>query len=242
MTGTILYSVATKNDNSLLLKSRLLPRQSIWGTQMTESTYAELSGRMQTGDILLFNGPGFESGAIEWEDGTPYSHVAIVVRLPEHPRALLWTSDEISAITDALDSKKAPGVHLLDLEKVLQDCMAMKFAHGQIYHFVWRALVDVTRDALFMQKLESFMHSVDGAAFPSFAKLVEQFALGKLDIKTSLTSFFCSELASDTYMHLALLPTNLPPNHYSPGSFAQSKNLQLLGGASLGVETPFVLS
>lgn len=200
--------------------------------------YQSISANMKTGDLILFHGPGPESVLIEKIDHTPFSHVAMVIKLPGHQQPLLWTSDEITSIVDVIDHKEAKGVHLLDLADVLNFCAHKPSKTGAKYTFTWRQLM-YQRPADFMSLLERFMKNVDGTAFPSLEAMALHFMAGKLGISSGTHSMFCSELITDTFVHLDLLPKDTIINSYSPGSYAEGQNLKLLLGAKMGPEIPF---
>jgi hypothetical protein len=200
--------------------------------------YNSMKQLIATGDLILFHGPGPESELIEAIDHTPFSHVAMVVKLPRYDKPLLWTSDEIVTITDVLDDKRQKGVHLLDLASVLQFCNHKTAKSGARYTYTWRKL-DYDKPKTFMQLLEKFMQHVDGTAFPSLEAMALHFFAGSLGISTGTKSMFCSELITDTFVHLNLLPPDTIINSYSPGSYADGQHVQLLNGATLSPEVAF---
>lgn len=200
--------------------------------------YNSIVDDFQTGDLILFGGPGPESIIIEAIDHTPFSHVAMVVRLVNHDKPLLWTSDEITTISDVLDGQEEKGVHLLDLAAVLKLCNTKTSRTGAHYKYCWRQL-DYSRPADFMQKLEVYMQRVDGTAFPSLEAMALHFFAGKLGISTGKKSMFCSELVTDTLVNLDLLPQDTIINSYSPGSYAAGEGLKLLQDACYVGETFF---
>jgi hypothetical protein len=200
--------------------------------------YQTIKNKLSTGDLILFHGPGPESELIEVIDHTQYSHVAMVVKLPNHEKPLLWTSDEITSITDELNNQRHKGVHLLDLADVLKFCHNKVSKSGKHYTFTWRQL-DYQKPENFMNKLEKFLQHVDGTAFPSIEAMAFHFFEGRLGISSGTKSMFCSELVTDTYVHLDLLPADTIINSLSPGSYAQGQGLKLLNGAKLSVEIPF---
>lgn len=201
-------------------------------------TYPSIKNKLTTGDLILFHGPGPESELIEVIDHTQYSHVAMVVKLPNHEKPLLWTSDEITSIADELNNQRHKGVHLLDLADVLKFCHKKVSCSGGRYTFTWRKL-DYQKPDDFMGQLEKFMKKVDGTAFPSIEAMALHFFEGKLGISSGDKSMFCSELITDTYVNLGLLPANTVINSLSPGSYAQNQGLKLLNGAKLSDEIPF---
>ena len=203
-------------------------------------TWSDISEAVDSGDIFLFHGPGLESEIIEEIDGTAFSHVAMGVRLPGHDQPLLWSSDEISTLRDQIDHGERSGVHLLDARSVFELCMKRKNGKGKHYRFAWRRL-HTQRNQKFVNALENFMQDLDGRAFPSLKQMALHFAEGKMDICTNTRTFYCSELAADTYVHLDLLPADTLINSLSPGDFSSSSRLPLQDNASLDDEVWFTL-
>ncbi|TNE71179.1 hypothetical protein EP331_10135 [bacterium] len=213
------------------------------GTVANTVAYSSIKDQLQTGDIILFHGPSAESVIIEKLDQSPFSHVGIVVLLEgtDHNRPLFWESSTIQDLDDFLAGKVQGGVHLVDLESVLDYAMSEKPVHGQHYQFAWRKL-DPGSNTDILDKMLAFMRTVDGDAFPSLEEMAIHFAEGRLDIKCNMSTFFCSELASDTYMNCGLLTTEHLPNYYSPGSFSKEHyELKLLNGAQHVTEQYFQL-
>lgn len=200
--------------------------------------YNTIKQSFSTGDLILFHGPGPESELIEKIDHSQFSHVAMVVRLPKYDKPLLWTSDEIVTISDVLDDKRQKGVHLLDLASVLKFCHHKSTKSGAQYSYTWRKL-NYNKPKNFMSLMEKFMQHVDGTAFPSLEAMALHFFAGSLGISTGTKSMFCSELITDTLVHLGLLPSDTIINSYSPGSYADGQHVQLLNGATFSPEVPF---
>jgi hypothetical protein len=203
------------------------------------TSYAQIADQFQTGDIVLFEGVSLESRLIEDIDRSRFSHVGIAVRLPGYDAPLLWSSDTIATLKDPLADKPEAGVHLIDLRETLTFLLNETTTQKKPpYTFARRALT-ADRSVKFYQDLQAFMHTIDGRAFPSLAKMAEHFLEGNLGIRVSLRTFFCAELVADTYEHVGLLSNKRLVNSYSPGTFAQNHSLTLLSGASLGAEQPF---
>lgn len=200
--------------------------------------YNAIKQLITTGDLILFHGPGPESELIGKIEPPPFSHVAMVVKLPKYEKPLLWTSDEIAAITDVLGDKRQKGVHLLDLASVLKFCVHQPSKSGGQYSYTWRKL-NYHKPPNFMNLLEQFMQHVDGTAFPSLAAMAVHFFAGSVGISTGAKSMCCSELITDTYVHLNLLPADTVIHSYSTGSYAEGQHLPLLDGATLDPEVAF---
>ena len=54
--------------------------------------YEDIRGDLRTGDIILFSGKGGISHAIKLTTNSKWSHVGMVLRLPESQAAFLWES------------------------------------------------------------------------------------------------------------------------------------------------------
>ena len=82
--------------------------------------------QLKTGDILLFNEKSFWfSRLVEYWTGSPWSHVAIVLRDPTYldPKLTglyLWESGE-EDFPDAEDHQMKFGVQITDLKKVISE-------------------------------------------------------------------------------------------------------------------------
>jgi len=205
------------------------------------TTLKQIISEFSTGDLILFKGFGIESEIIEFVDGSPYSHVAMVIKMPElSDQPLLWSSDEITNINDFLNDGLHAGVHLMDLQSVLDLTAARTNKQGDHYTYAWRKL-NYDKSGDFMNTLEIFMRSVDGRAFPTLEDMALHYAEGKLGKKTDQKTFFCSQLASNTYINVGIFPDSLIDNSVAPGDFGNDKSdkLPFQNGASLVAEVDF---
>ena len=97
-------------------------------------TYSQIKNQLKSGDVILFNGPSLESKIIEWTDKSPYSHVGMVVRVPEYSEPLLWESSPIEKFEDKIKKAPSSGVHLVNLEDIINHCGEQK------YSFAYRSI------------------------------------------------------------------------------------------------------
>lgn len=54
--------------------------------------------------------------------------------------------------------------------------------------------------------------------------------------KKKYESFFCSQLAAAALKHVGYLPKEVSTTQYWPVTFSQGSDLELIGGAKLGIE------
>lgn len=204
-------------------------------------TLKELISHFSTGDLILFHGFGMESEIIEFVDGSPYSHVAMVMKFPElSDQPLLWSSDEITTIKDFLNKGLHPGVHLMDLQSVLDLTGSRTNKKGEHYTYSWRKL-NYAKISNLMPQLQSFMRSVDGRSFPTLENMTKNYLDGKAGKRANQKTFFCSQLATNTYIHLGIFPDTLIDNSVAPGDYGDKKSSKLpfAKDASLEPEVPF---
>ncbi|MBS1536610.1 MAG: hypothetical protein JST20_02530 [Bacteroidetes bacterium] len=209
---------------------------------ISQVPYSSLVSQFQTGDIILFDGPSFESVVIEFVDKSPFSHVGIIVvdsSLSSKP--LFWQSAGIKTMNDPLINGMRSGAQLLDLESVLAYVMKQPNSFGVNYSFCYRPL-NYTRPSDFASQFDTYMRSVDGRAFPPTMEVMGyNYIIGQFKKAADRATYFCSQLASETYMEMGLIDSSpWPPNSYSPGNFStENEKLPFTTGVSLGTEIPF---
>ena len=204
-------------------------------------TLKELISQFSTGDLILFKGFGIESEIIEFVDDSPYSHVAMVIEMSElSDKPLLWSSDEITSIDDHLNQGLHAGVHLMDLQSVMDLTASRTNKKGDHYTYSWRKL-KYDKSGKFMKTLETFMRSIDGRAFPTLEGMALHYAEGKLGKRADQKTFFCSQLATNTYIHVGIFPEDLIDNSLAPGDYGDnhSAKLPFQNDASLESEVNF---
>lgn len=75
--------------------------------------YSILRDDLQTGDLVLFSGKGPISAEIGWFSRSIWSHVGMVVRLPQFDSVLQWESTTLSNTVDLESGVIRQGVQLL---------------------------------------------------------------------------------------------------------------------------------
>jgi hypothetical protein len=194
--------------------------------------YNEIRKKIKTGDIVLFSGKGGISHGIKLVTNSKWSHVGMVLRLPDSKAVFLWESTTLSNLKDAIDGKTKKGVQLVLLSERLRsyggEVNVRHLENYQVTRKEYMKLMGLREQArnrpYEKDRLELIKAAYDGP-------------LGHNE--EDLSSLFCSELVAEAYQRLGLLrepPNGLPSNEYTPKDFSDRKGLVLEKGASLGKE------
>lgn len=182
--------------------------------------------RLQTGDLFFLKGKWKESRLIEMIEKSPWSHIAMVVRLPEFQEPLLWEATPLDDLEDVIMHKHKKGPQLTLLTQRLH-------AMQSISNFAFRKL-ETERTPEMNAALLRFIGDVHEAAFPDDRTLLSEVLEGRANVKAPYDNFFCSELVAASYIAMGLLGDERVPNSYWPVDFAEPNQPALLGQAKLG--------
>lgn len=189
---------------------------------------ASLRAELKTGDIVLFSGKGGASAGIKWATFSRWSHVGMVVVLPEYDLVTVWESSTITALIDLETRMPNKGVQLVPLstrieqydgEVAIRRLEGVEFATDDI-----RALMQLRRELAGRKYEVDQLELIKAAWDGRFGRNTED-----------LSSLFCSELVAEAYQRLGLLAEDKPSNEYIPADFSEKRELKLLRG-SLGPE------
>jgi len=184
--------------------------------------YEDIRNSLKTGDIVLFSGKGNISTGIKYATRSRWSHVGMVLVLPEYDFTCLWESTTLSDIRDVSGVLRR-GVQLVPLSDRIQQY------RGEIAFR--KLLVNVPDDSILKlmilrkelrdrpyekNKLELIRAAYDGP----FGANAED-----------LSSLFCSELVAEAYQALGLIDEREPSNEYTPADFADRRTTLPLGVA-----------
>jgi hypothetical protein len=200
--------------------------------------WTDLMPQLNTGDLLSFAGNAPLDWAIQFVEGAPYTHVGIVIR----DGTDLWFWDAPGGGDTFPDpvskNPNQPGARVADLETVISYYMT---SGGEVAMW-WRQLqpaVTPEQQACLM----TFVELADGTPFPGTNfKLPAPWnmgvgfgagwALGTTLHATIAGTFFCAQLAAQSYMSMGMLPIwPRPANAYDPAIFNSndSETLPLIG-------------
>ncbi len=189
--------------------------------------YATLRRTLKTGDLVFFAGRGLVSDSIKAVTDSRWSHVAMVMVLPEYDFVCLWESTTLSNLKDLNLGHSHEGVQLVPLSTRL------RHYEGDM---ALRKLEDVRLGKRDLQKLMALRRRLSGRPYEeSTLELMTAAYDGPLgEQKENLSSLFCSELVAETYQALGLIRCgrkDKSSNEYTPADFSEgTENLPWIRG------------
>lgn len=202
------------------------------GTPVHLDTALELT---RTGDIWVFRGRSPADRAIRGLTNSPVNHVGMSVVLDDMP-ALMWHAELGRSLVDQWTGTHQRGVQLHDLGDSVR---TWRHRYGQR---VWLRQLNRPVTAEMEDAVLRCIARLDGTPFPSTARLVGRWALGRVprrgtgDRDQRLETAYCAEIVALTYQAMGLLPVTRRAQWYDPGRFWSGDDLQLLDGYALGGE------
>ncbi|KGD66258.1 hypothetical protein Y5S_00730 [Alcanivorax nanhaiticus] len=175
---------------------------------------------LRTGDILLFSGRGFTSEVIRVFTRSPWSHIGMVVFLPESREPLVLESTTLGESVDVRLGKPVAGVSLVSLSTKLKDypgSVVLRRRHGP-------DLSD-SQEKLLQRLLRRLMHR----PYKNYLLCNAIDVLTAYQRKPDQRGWFCSELVAELYRRLGWLPRDTRSSTLVPGHFG-SRHMRLLNG------------
>ena len=212
--------------------------------------WSDLVGQLNTGDILSFAGDGPMDYAIQFVEGEPYTHVGIVIKNGTD----LWFWDAPGGGTLFPDPVSGnplqSGARVADLNTVVSYYMnTTPQGGGEVAMWVRQLLPAITPEQ--QTSLMTFVGLADGTPFPGTdlkfpppwnlgVGFAGSWMFGVTFQGTIAGTFFCAQLAAQSYMAMGLLPIwPKPANAYDPASFNSNASSALpLIGNTLTVTQP----
>lgn len=190
--------------------------------------YQSIRKELKTGDIVLFSGKGGISTGIKWGTLSKWSHVGMVLKLPEYDFVTVWESTTLSNTIDLDKNIPRKGVQLVPLSARVS---------GYDGDIAVRKLTGINEAEIDLDALMMLRKEVSGRPYEeSKIELIKAAYDGPLGRNSEdLSSLFCSELVAEAYQRLGLLSEQKPSNEYTPADFSEKKGLSLMKG-SLGHE------
>lgn len=189
---------------------------------LPEQPYRSVREHLRTGDVVLFSGRTAASRLVRGCTGSLWSHIGMVVRLPDLPQTpLLWEATRASKTCDIVQGRAFDGVQLVSLDERLLSYPGVAAV---------RRLQGVTLSAQARGCLEQLMEAWSAKPYRNF---VRQHVAGWWSSEPEpafAQGGFCSELVAEVYRHWRLLPAETPAHHYVPRDFAGDE-LVLPGGS-----------
>lgn len=206
---------------------------------MKKIDYSKLAPQLKTGDIILFSGQYKVSRFVEELEESQWSHAAMVVRLPDFEKPLLWESTTLTNLPDVLFNDHHDGPKVVDLyQRLLTYGSDLKPYKPPVYA-VRQLNAEVSQAQL--DALSGLFRSLHAKPNPSTFMMFFKTIIGKLfNIRVGSSTITCSELTALSLQTLDLLGTKKVLNAYMPANFSQKYNIKLKRG-NFGPELQIIL-
>lgn len=191
------------------------------------NVYKQRRPEMRTGDILLFSGRGLISRGIQAITGSRWSHVALVLEVPEYDFVCCFESTTLSDIPDLTTGAAVKGVQLVPLSQRLDSYDGAAVA--------WRP-VDAPRSAATVAAALAVRREFAGRPYEENQIELLRAALDTFSLRQNqpdASSVFCSELTAIMWQRMGWLNSHLAPNEFTPVDFA-GDTLPHMQGVTLG--------
>ncbi|MGH3926988.1 MAG: hypothetical protein ACRDTT_29670 [Pseudonocardiaceae bacterium] len=202
------------------------------GTPISLDVALELT---RTGDIWLFRGCSAADRAIRGLTNSPVNHVGMSIVIDDLP-ALMWHAELGRSVVDQWTGTHQRGVQLHDMDDAVRTWVRR---YGQ------RAWLRQLTQPITAEMEDAVLRCVarlDGTPFPSTARLVGRWVLGRVPQRRGLVrdqcldTAYCAEVVALTYQEMGLLPTARRASWYDAGRFWSGDDLDLTQGYALGEE------
>lgn len=174
----------------------------------------DIKNNFRTGDLIFLSGNNYGSKSIRWATSSYWSHLAIVVVLPQ-PRneILLWECDA------GQGAKR--GARLLSLSQKLSKHKGYNI--GSWKKYTGEKEINFKKLFGFINKFVNKIELQTRIYSYIFSRYGPDFLYRKARNKNK---WYCSELVAKTYQYLGILNNEITPSSVSPEDFYNSKNLQ----------------
>ncbi|GAM65520.1 hypothetical protein JCM19232_5020 [Vibrio ishigakensis] len=193
--------------------------------------YDTIRKKLKTGDVVLFSGKGAISHGIKLFTFSKWSHVGMVLKLPDTDTdtVFLWESTTLSNLADAIDGKTKKGVQLV----LLSDRIRTYDGETCVRH-----LQGFQVDNAKYEKLMALRKTLRNKPYEKDQiELIKSAYDGPWGHnEEDLSSLFCSELVAEAYQCLGLISNKVSSNEFTPKNFAEGDGLKLGLGATLSKE------
>lgn len=183
--------------------------------------FDQLRDTLNTGDLVLFSGTSWSARAVKWCTWSRWSHVAIVLRLPERPeQPLLWEATRANPVPDIRAGRSFDGVQLVSLEDKL------RLYPGQA---VLRRLEGAGAPEQRLRLVERLLEEAWSRPYRDIVRKGVARLWQGAEASGLGWGAFCSELVAEVYKQWELLPPDTPSWRYLPSDFAPESRLALRG-------------
>lgn len=187
-------------------------------------SYHKLRKQLRTGDLVLFAGTTLSSRIVQIFTLSRWSHVGVIVRLPEYgDQPLLWELTRDNKLADIHHGVLGDGVQLVSLDEKL------KSYQGEV------AIRRLSTGIAELQRLSQLRELLQCWQAKPYRNILRKnlcaWWWGDHATAIARQGGFCSEFVAEIYKSWQLLPHDRPSRHYLPHDFAPESPLKLLQGA-----------
>lgn len=194
-----------------------------------EQSYSSIRNELKTGDLVLFSGKGAFSDIIKYGTLSKWSHIGMILHIPEYDFLTVWESTTLSDVKDLESGIPRKGVQLVPLSDRVQKysgyISVRQLQGADLPENSLRKLMELRKELKGKRyersKMELFKSAYDGP-----------FGHNSED----LSSLFCSELVAEAYQRLGLVTEEKSSNEYTPADFSEKRMKELHGDFYLSNE------
>ncbi len=185
-------------------------------------SYSIIRNELKTGDLVLFSRQGAFSDLIKYGAVGPFSHVGMVVRIPEYDLLTIWENTTLCNMENMDIKLPRKGVQLIPLS-------------DRVYQYSGEIAVRQLKGASLatgaLLKLMELRKQLRGMCYESDkVQLLKSACDGPFGHNNEdLSSIFCSELVAEAYQCLGLLTDKKASKEYIPSDFS-AQNMRKLSG------------
>lgn len=176
-------------------------------------SYRDIRQYVEPFDIFLFSGEGLVSRAIQAATFSPWSHVALSLRLPQYDMNLLYESTTLTDAPDLSTGTPTKGVQLVHLSERIA-----KY-DGDV---AWRQITGPKTENM-VQAAAEFVREYQGRPYEKNQLALVASAIDAVDWfkHADTSSVFCSELAAEMLRRVGIMTAlGEPSEEFTPADFA----------------------
>lgn len=176
--------------------------------------YSDVRHHLRTGDIVLFSGKGLISRGIKRVTNSEWSHIGMVLDIPEYNMVLLWESTTLSKMKDIYTQQQTSGVQIVSLSERIQTFDGNKISIRMLEG-------DRTQEQI--NEVLALRDELRGRPYERSKIQLFLSALTFINFRQDrLNSVFCSELVAESYQRAGWMEDVHASNSYAPERFSQA--------------------
>lgn len=205
--------------------------------------YSKIKGSLQTGDIILFQGTGWESTWVRWGTCSPISHIGIVVRCNQldpymgkegnkENLYILHSNSDSPLNPDIISGELKSGCQLNQLDVTLRSYIGYVYVR-RIYSGPFDTTERLCSDE-FYEWLQDVVRKPYTEDFNELVLATWDGPGGENEEHTE--SYFCSKLIAEALYRLGYIDLDLSTSEYVPNDFASWSLKSVEGGMEIDKE------